>query len=220
MVTGAAELWASFGQTTAMECGLGLGDDDIDIVRNAIDKNLLKIDLYVCAKDSAADQVLAAARQVAADYAASPDAEATRPPGRTCWRNRASAAPGDGAAKLLEARPDLDKRYINRVRLGGIKFWLDGSIDTAWFTEPYANNPPGKTGAFSGYQQIPDEVLDAAFDKYWTSNIQINMHMNGDAAADQALRAIEKAVEEIRHARPPPGLRPWLPTCGRTRSRR
>jgi len=85
---------------------------------------------------------------------------------------------------------------VNRVRLGGIKFWLDGSLDTAWFTEPYTVNPPGKTGAFAGYRQIPDAVLDAAFDRFWATGLQIHMHMNGDAAADQALAAIAKAVKK------------------------
>jgi predicted amidohydrolase YtcJ len=83
---------------------------------------------------------------------------------------------------------------VNRVRLGGVKFWLDGSLDTAWFTQPYTQNPPGKAGAFSGYRQIPDEVLDAVFEKYWPTEFQIHMHMNGDAAADQALAAIDKAI--------------------------
>ncbi|RPI15754.1 MAG: hypothetical protein EHM60_03665, partial [Lysobacterales bacterium] len=69
VVTGAQDLWASFGQTTAMECGLGLGNDDIAIVRNAIDKRLLALDLYVCAKDSATDETIAAANRVARDYA-------------------------------------------------------------------------------------------------------------------------------------------------------
>ena len=106
--------------------------------------------------------------------------------------------------KMLQARPDLDKRYINRVRLGGVKFWLDGSTDTAWFTQPYTNNPPGKTGSYAGFQQIPDEVLDEAFERFWTSDMQINMHMNGDAAVEQALRAIEKAVAKhgMRDHRP------------------
>ncbi|WP_395685404.1 amidohydrolase [Aestuariivirga sp.] len=203
VATGAVELWASYGQTTASECGLGLGDDDVDIVRNAIDKNLLKIDLYVCAKDSVADKVIDAGRAVAAEYA---DAEVAD---RSIAQQdliaaTGATAPGDTARKLLQLRPDLDKRYINRVRLGGIKFWLDGSIDTAWFTQPYTNNPPGKTGVYSGFQQIPDEVLDAAFDRFWTSGIQINMHMNGDAAVEQALRAIEKAVAKygMRDHRP------------------
>jgi len=175
VITGAAEVWASHGQTTAMEAGLGLGNDDVAVVLNAIDKRLLPIDLYVAAKDSAMDETLAAAYGVAS--ASDPQAAGT-------------------LAKLRAARPDLDARYVNRVRLGGIKFWLDGSLDTAWFTEPYTVNPPGKTGAFAGYRQIPDEVLDAAFDRFWATGLQIHMHMNGDAAADQALAAIAKAVQK------------------------
>jgi predicted amidohydrolase YtcJ len=182
-ITGAAEVWASYGQTTAMEAGLGLGNDDIGIVMNAIDRKLLPIDLYIAAKDSTLDDTLAAAYSVASQY--NPNSEGI-------------------VEKLRTARPDLDRRYVNRVRMGGVKFWLDGSLDTAWFTLPYTQNPQGKTGAFSGYRQIPDEVLDAVFDKYWASDLQIHMHMNGDAAADQALSAITKAVKKhgMRDHRP------------------
>jgi predicted amidohydrolase YtcJ len=182
-ISGAAEVWASYGQTTAMEAGLGLGNDDIGIVLNAIDKKLLPIDLYLAAKDSALDDTLAAAYSVASQY---------------------NPQSGGIVEKLRAARPDLDNRYVNRVRLGGVKFWLDGSLDTAWFTLPYTQNPPGKTGAFAGYRQIPDEVLDRVFDKYWPTELQIHMHMNGDAAADQALAAITKAVKKygMRDHRP------------------
>jgi predicted amidohydrolase YtcJ len=174
-IIGAAKKWASHGQTTAMEAGLGLGSDDIGIVLNAIEKNLLPIDLYVAAKDSTVDDALTAAYRVG---------EVVKEAGQD----------GSVAKKLLAARPDLDTRYVNRVRLGGVKFWLDGSLDTAWMQEPYAANPPGKIGAYRAYRQIPAEVLDAAFDRYWPTSFQIHMHMNGDAAADQALAAIEKAV--------------------------
>ena len=179
---GAGE-WAKHGQTTAQDCGLGLGNDDIDLVLNAIDKKLLPIDLYVCAKDSITDQVLDAAYGVSRAYA--PDEAGV-------------------AQKLLDKRPDLNKSYINRVRMGGVKYWLDGGLETAWLTQPYTQNPPGKTGLFSGFQQIPDEVLQAAFDRFWTTDIQINMHMNGDAAVEQALRAAEKAVAKygMRDHRP------------------
>ena len=202
-ITGAVELWTSYGQTTAMECGLGLGDDDIDIVKNAIDKQLLKIDLYLCAKDTVASTAIDTGRAVAAEYATaetSDDAIARQ----DLIAAQGTTAAGDTLQKMLQARPDLDKRYINRVRLGGVKFWLDGSTDTAWFTQPYTNNPPGKTGSYAGFQQIPDEVLDEAFERFWTSDMQINMHMNGDAAVEQALRAIEKAVAKhgMRDHRP------------------
>ncbi|MFN5696322.1 MAG: amidohydrolase, partial [Cyanobacteriota bacterium] len=104
--------------------------------------------------------------------------------------------PGDTQQLLLQGRPDLDKRYVNRVRLGGIKFWLDGSIPTAWMSQPYTSPPPGAQPGYRAYEQIPDAVLEQAFDRWWTGNVQINMHMNGDAAAEQALRAIEKAVKK------------------------
>lgn len=175
VVLGAARLWASHGQTTAQEAGLGLGNDDIAVVRNAIDKQLLPIDLFIAAKDSATDDTINAAYSVASEYNRNPEGT---------------------SRKLLAERPDLDKRYINRVRLGGVKFWLDGSLDTAWFTQPYTVNPPGKEGVYTGYRQIPDEVLDAAFDAYWPTHFQIHMHMNGDAAADQALNAIAKAIRK------------------------
>jgi len=183
VVTGAADLWARYGQTTAMEAGLGLGSDDIQVVLNAIDKTLLPIDLYIAAKDSTVDDTLTAAYGVASAYNPKPDGT---------------------LEKLRAARVDLDRRYVNRVRLGGIKFWLDGSLDTAWFTKPYTTNPPGKTGAYAGFRQIPDEVVDAAFDRFWATDMQIHMHMNGDAAADQALAAIDKAVKKHggRDARP------------------
>lgn len=174
-IQGAAQVWASHGQTTAMEAGLGLGNDDIAIVLNAIDRHLLPIDLYVAAKDSSLNDALAASYGVATQH---------------------DPTAGGIVEKIRAARPDLDKRYINRVRLGGVKFWLDGSLDTAWFTTPYTENPPGKSGAFAGYRQIPDEVLDAVFDTYWPTELQIHMHMNGDAAADQALSAIAKAIKK------------------------
>jgi len=174
-ITGAAKRWASYGQTTAMEAGLGLGSDDVGIVLQTIQENLLPIDLYIAAKDSTVDDALAAAYRVG---------EAVK----------AADGTGDVTKRLLAARPDLDQRYVNRVRLGGVKFWLDGSLDTAWMNEPYAANPPGKTGEYRAYRQIPDEVLEAAFDRFWPTDFQIHMHMNGDAAADQALEAIEKAV--------------------------
>jgi predicted amidohydrolase YtcJ len=183
VIKGAAELWARHGQTTAMEAGLGLGSDDIQVVLNAIDRNLLPIDLYIAAKDSTVDDTLSAAYGVASAYNPKPDGT---------------------LEKLRATRLDLDRRYVNRVRLGGIKFWLDGSLDTAWFTQPYTTNPPGKTGSYSGFRQIPDEVVDAAFDRFWPTEMQIHLHMNGDAAADQALSAIGKAVRKhgLRDARP------------------
>jgi predicted amidohydrolase YtcJ len=195
VATRASALWASYGQTTAQDCGVGLGSDDIDLVRNAIDKRLLTLDLYICAKDSNVEAMAGAAAKVVADYGR------LTPGGDGDFRRQegivsdASGGQADTSGRLLQLRPDLDKRYVNRVRLGGIKFWLDGSIPTAWMSQPYAVNPPGTEPGFRGYQQIPDGVLQAAFERWWRTGVQINMHMNGDAAAEQALRAIETVVQ-------------------------
>ena len=185
VATRAAALWASYGQTTAQDCGIGLGSDDIALVRNAIDKRLLPLDLYICAKDSLVETMAGAAARVAADYGFDRQQELV---------TAAAERPGDTSGLLLQMRPDLDRRYVNRVRLGGIKFWLDGSIPTAWMSEPYAVNPPGTEPGFRGYQQVPDAVLEAAFRRWWQSPVQLNLHMNGDAAAEQALRVIETVV--------------------------
>ena len=194
VATQASALWASYGQTTAQECGVGLGSDDISLVRNAIDKRLLSVDLYLCAKDSHVDAMASAAAKVVKDYGRiNPSADSSFQRQEQLVSD-ATARPADTQNLLLQLRPDLDKRYVNRVRLGGIKFWLDGSIPTAWMSQPYAVNPPGTEPGYRAYQQIPDAVLEQAFDRWWTSNVQINMHMNGDAAAEQALRAIEKAM--------------------------
>lgn len=194
VATKASALWASYGQTTAQECGVGLGSDDISLVRNAIDKRLLSVDLYLCAKDSNVDAMATAAAKVVKDYGRVNPAADVQFQRQERLVSDAAERPGDTQGLLLQLRPDLDKRYVNRVRLGGIKFWLDGSIPTAWMSQPYAVNPPGTEPGYRAYQQIPDAVLEQTFDRWWTSNVQINMHMNGDAAAEQALRAIEKAV--------------------------
>lgn len=175
VITEASKIWASFGQTTAMECGLGLGADDISIVENAIEKKLLPIDLVVFAKESSTDEVVNAAYGVSESYA---------------------PTTSSNAKKLLSNRVDLDKRYINRVRLGGIKFWLDGNPALAWMSEPFTTPPPGREPGFKAYGQIPDSLLFAYFDKYWTTNMQINMHVLGDQALEQALSAIEAAVKK------------------------
>ncbi|MEB3335504.1 MAG: amidohydrolase [Cyanobacteriota bacterium] len=196
VATKASALWASYGQTTAQDCGVGLGSDDIALVRNAIDKRLLSVDLYLCAKDSVVDAMATAAARVVDDYSRLNPSAAGAFQRQERLVSMAAARPGDSQALLLEGRPDLDRRYVNRVRLGGIKFWLDGSIPTAWMSQPYAVHPPGTEPGYRAYRQIPDAVLEAAFDRWWTSRVQINMHMNGDAAAEQALRAIEQTIRK------------------------
>ncbi|MEI6740837.1 MAG: amidohydrolase [Gemmatimonadaceae bacterium] len=174
VITGAADVWAQYGQTTAMECGFGRNPDDVAIVENAIAKRLLPIDLLLCAKESETEAVLSAATAVSKTY----------------------QAPDAALKGLLAARPDVNKAYINRVKLTGVKYWLDGDLNSFWLSEPYTNNPPGVKGKFRGYGQIPDSVVHAGFDRFWKTDFQMNMHVNGDAGAEQALVAIERAIKQ------------------------
>ncbi|NDC64457.1 MAG: hypothetical protein EBZ59_10860 [Planctomycetia bacterium] len=114
-------------------------------------------------------------------------------------RRREKNATARGAGRFEKPAPDAraappeaQQSFISRKTVAVAP--LTGLSFTAWMREPYAANPPGKTGEYRAYRQIPDEVLDAAFDRWWPTKFQIHMHMNGDAAADQALAAIEKAV--------------------------
>ena len=121
VATKASALWASYGQTTAQECGVGLGSDDISLVRNAIDRRLLSVDLYLCAKDSHVEAMATAAAKVVNDYGRlNPQADAAFARQEQLVSD-AAARTGNTPELLLQLRPDLDKRYVNRVRLGGIK---------------------------------------------------------------------------------------------------
>lgn len=89
--------------------------------------------------------------------------------------------------------------YRNHYRIGGLKVTLDGSPQgrTAWCTQPYLIPPDGQQPGYAGYPAIPDDAevtgyVDEAFAKGW----QVLVHANGDAAADQFLRAIRAATDK------------------------
>jgi predicted amidohydrolase YtcJ len=172
----AVALWTENGMTTAAELGLGLSGDDIPIARTIVNEQLLPIDLVVFAKAASADRIIDAAYQIVQD------------------RSQPNA---DTASELLAVRPDLDKRYINRVRLAGVKFWLDGSIDTMFMSQPFTTNPPGVTTAnYKGMRVDPQEQLEAALDKHWKAGRQIAAHAIGDEANEQFLLALEGVIRK------------------------
>ncbi|MEO8541120.1 MAG: amidohydrolase [bacterium] len=106
-----------------------------------------------------------------------------------------------GYAFWATARPMLaDRRtgvYDRRFKLGGMKLMLDGSPQgkTAWLTRPYEVVPEGQPPDYCGYPAMPDEqalgLTETAFREGW----QVIAHCNGDAAAEQYLRAIDAAAE-------------------------
>ena len=100
-----------------------------------------------------------------------------------------------GAASAI-AGPFLSKSYTGRFRIGGAKLTLDGSPQgkTAWLTEPYRVAPAGRDKDYAGSAAMTDEQANAFVDEAFQKGWQILVHCNGDAAADQFIRAARLAT--------------------------
>jgi len=87
--------------------------------------------------------------------------------------------------------------YAGHFRIGGAKLSLDGSPQgkTAWLTQPYLVPPQGKPADYAGYPAMSNEraaeLVELAFRNRW----QLLVHANGDAAIDQLIWAVGRALE-------------------------
>lgn len=91
----------------------------------------------------------------------------------------------------------------SRIRLGGIKQYLDGeiSVRTGWLREPYIDS-----GSYCGVPQQTDEQLIGTMEYAAEHGLQIIYHSTGDAANEQFVRCLEAA--EKKH----PNLKELRPT--------
>jgi len=89
-------------------------------------------------------------------------------------------------------------KYNNHLKLGGFKFSDDGSPQgkTAWLTQPYLVPPEGQSSDYKGFPIFTDQVLYDDLKTLFQNNITAQLHVNGDAAIDQALQVIGKLKEE------------------------
>lgn len=89
-------------------------------------------------------------------------------------------------------------RYENHLKMGGFKFSDDGSPQgkTAWLTKPYLVPPEGQDSSYKGFPIFSDEALYNDLKTVFSKGITAQLHVNGDAAIDQALRVIGKLKEE------------------------
>lgn len=85
--------------------------------------------------------------------------------------------------------------YENRLKVGGVKLVLDGSPQgkTAYLSRPYHVPPPGKEADYRGYPAMPDAQVEKLVDLYFANGWPVLAHCNGDAAAEQLIRAVDKA---------------------------
>lgn len=100
--------------------------------------------------------------------------------------------------------PNLDFRsgYGNRfICYAGLKIFIDGALGgrTAALREPYSDDP-----SYSGQFIRSDRELYGLMKEALLRDIQVQIHMIGDAAIDQAIRVTEKVTKDI-------GSKPRLP---------
>ena len=87
--------------------------------------------------------------------------------------------------------------YQNRVKLAGVKMFLDGSPQgkTAYLSQPYFVPPPGQGAEYRGYPVVPQEFVDAKVAGFVAAGVPMLVHCNGDAAAQMLLDALDRASE-------------------------
>ena len=93
----------------------------------------------------------------------------------------------------------VGKQFGNEyVRVGGIKFFQDGSIQglTGALLDDYANKPGHRGGGPLHGLIYPQEEFNALILKHHKNGDHIVVHGNGDAAIESILRAIELAQKE------------------------
>jgi predicted amidohydrolase YtcJ len=77
------------------------------------------------------------------------------------------------------------------LRVGQLKLFIDGFVETAWLSSPYANN-----SNFYGVQALPLATLETVLRVASRNNWQVGLHCVGDAAVDLALDAFQAADRE------------------------
>jgi predicted amidohydrolase YtcJ len=92
--------------------------------------------------------------------------------------------------------PETFGRYVNGLKLGGVKITIDGSPQgkTAYFTTPYLTGGPGGEKNWLGEPTFPEEQVRQMVKRVYDLNVPLNLHANGDAAIDMFLRAHEYAA--------------------------
>jgi predicted amidohydrolase YtcJ len=94
----------------------------------------------------------------------------------------------------LLANPDLQfGRYQGHVKLQGIKFVLDGSVQsrTGFFTRDYKRGSPEGHHPWHGEPILSEEEFIAQARKVNDRGWQLFVHANGDAAIDMAIKGFD-----------------------------
>lgn len=106
-------------------------------------------------------------------------------------------------APLLWQHPVWVRQYVKHLKIGGYKLILDGSPQgrTAWMSKPYQDAEDG----YCGYPVYSDGQVSRFFEAVLQDSLQVLVHCNGDAAAQQMLSVWERLVDKLNV-----GLRPVM----------
>lgn len=86
--------------------------------------------------------------------------------------------------------------YQGGIRLGGVKFTLDGSPQgrTAWMTQPYTQGPPNAELGYVAYPSYDPELYIQRMPDLIDRGVPVLAHANGDAAIDLMLDGVEAGL--------------------------
>jgi len=92
---------------------------------------------------------------------------------------------------------EAEASYTNGLRLGGVKFGLDGSPQgrTAFLSRPYNEGPPGAAPDYRAYPTYPAEKFNSNIAQLLERGIPTLVHANGDAAIDMLLDGVAAALD-------------------------
>ena len=99
----------------------------------------------------------------------------------------------DGQLAAIEA----ESSYTNGLRLGGVKFGLDGSPQgrTAFLSQPYNEGPAGAAPDYRAYPTYPAEKFNPKIAQLIERRIPTLVHANGDAAIDMLINGVAAALD-------------------------
>lgn len=97
--------------------------------------------------------------------------------------------------ELAQVNPDTE--YTGGVRIGGVKFTLDGSPQgrTAWMSEPYDEGPPGVDPDYVAYPSYEPDAYRVRIDRLLDRGVPVLAHANGDEAIELMIDGIGEALE-------------------------
>jgi len=101
-------------------------------------------------------------------------------------------ASGPEAMELIGGPGPTPWLYNDRLRMGGVKLYLDGALGSrgAWLKAPYTDDPKNIGLPLMSSTQLRNVMSRAALDKF-----QVAVHAIGDAANAEVLGAVEELSE-------------------------